>query len=254
VNAHLAVVPELDAELDRLYGVPLDEFTAARNELAARLKKAGQAEAAEGVRTLRKPSVAVWTVNQLARRHREEVEELIAAGKRLRDAQAKALRGTGADAVREATAAERTSLRGLTRLGEQLLETEGRATSAATLERVAANLRAAAVDPDAAALLAAGRLPDDVESSGFAALAAMAPPAAATKRRPAAAEKREEAKARAALIKKLEARVAKLEERADDLDERAERAAALADEARERAAQARAEADAAARELRDARR
>jgi len=245
----LAVVPELDTELDRLYGLPLEEFTAARNELATRLRKAGQAEAAERVRALRKPSVAVWAVNQLARRHADEVDDLLEAGKRLRDAQAKALRGTGADAVREATAAERAALRRLTRLAEGLLAEEGRGTSAATRERVAATLRAAAVDPDAAGLLAAGRLPDEVESSGFAALAAMAPPPSKTRRRGAA--KREPPRPNPGQIRKLKARVTKLEERAGDLAERADRAEEAAREARGRADQARAEADTAARELRD---
>src|SRR5262249_62251629 len=113
--------PRRGAARHRLYGLPLDEFTAARNELATRLRKAGQGEAAERVRALRKPSVAVWAVNQLARRHPDEIEELVASGKLLRDAQAKALRGTAADAVREATAAERASLRKVRRLAEELL-------------------------------------------------------------------------------------------------------------------------------------
>jgi hypothetical protein len=251
VPTRLAVVPELDAELDRLYGLPLDEFTAARNELATRLKKAGQADAAEQVRALRKPSVAVWTVNQLARRHPGEIEELVESGERLRDAQAKALRGTAAETVREATGAERASLRKVTRLAEELLGEEGRPASAATLERIASTLRAAAVEPDAAPLLTAGRLPDEVETSGFAALAAMAPPPS-TKRK--TTRKREPPKPNAAQIRKLEARAEKLVGRAADLAERAERADAIATEARERAAQAQAEAEAAARELSDARR
>ncbi|TMK70264.1 MAG: hypothetical protein E6G50_09335 [Actinobacteria bacterium] len=252
MTPRLAVVPELDEELDRLYGLPLDEFTAVRNELATRLRKAGQADAAERVRTLRKPGVAVWTVNQLARRHPGEIDELVENGRQLRDAQAKALRGTGADAVREATAAERASLRRVTRLAEELLNGEGRPATAAMLERIASTLRAAAVDPDAAALLEAGRLPDEVESSGFAALAAMAPPPSATRR--GGAKKREERKPNAAQIRKLETRLAKLEARASDLAERAERAEAVAAEARERAQQAHAEREAAARELRDAKR
>jgi hypothetical protein len=251
VPPRLAVVPELDEELDRLYGLPLDEFTAARNELATRLRKAGQADAAERVRTLRKPSVAIWTVNRLARRHPDEIEELVENGQGLRDAQAKALRGTGADAVREATAAERASLRKVTRLAEELLTEEGRPATAATLERIASTLRAAAVDPDAAGLLTAGRLPDEVESSGFAALAAMAPPPSATRR---GRTKREERRPNPAQIRKLETRLAKLEARAADLAERAERAEAAAAEARERARQAHAEQEAAARELRDAKR
>jgi hypothetical protein len=249
VARKLAVVPELDEELQRLYGLPLDEFTAARNELATRLRKAGQEEAAERVRAIRKPSVATWLVNQLARRHADEVHELLAAGEQLRKAQEAAFRGGDPGAVREATAAERASVRKLTRLAEQIGEDEGRSATKATLERVNKTLRAASVEPDAAPLLAAGRLPDEVESGGFEALAEIAPPPSAGKR--TATAKRDTGRARAAEVKRLKERLEKLERRAADLAERADRAEATAAEARERAEEARAEADAAARELRD---
>lgn len=247
----LAVVPELDEELDRLYGLPLDEFTAARNELATRLRSAGQSEAAESVRALRKPSVAVWAANQLARRHPEEVQKLLAAGTQLRDAQQAALQGKGADTVRDASAAERSSLRKLTRLAEGLLADEGRPASPPTLGRLAATLRAASVDPDATGLLAVGRLPDEVESPGFAELAALAP---ARRPKPRAAQKRDDADERRERVRELEARLSKLERRASQLAERADRAEATASTARAQADAARAEADAAAKELRKAER
>jgi hypothetical protein len=171
----LAVVPELEEELDRLYGLPLDEFTAARNELATRMKQAGQNAIATRIRELRKPSVAVWTVNQLARRHPDEVRALVEAGERLRTAQEAALKGEGADAVRAAQRDERDVTRRLTRHAEKLLGEEGRPASPQTLERVNATLRTAAVDPEAAELLAAGRLAEEPESPGFAALASIAP-------------------------------------------------------------------------------
>src|SRR5438034_1290905 len=248
----LAVVPELDSELGRLYGLPLDEFTAARNELATRLRRAGQTDAAERVRALRKPSVAVWAVNRLARTHPDELEELLEAGKGLRDAQAKALRGTGADAVREATAVERTALRNLTRLAERVLKDERRPASAATLERVAATLRAAAVDPDAAALLAAGRLPDEVEASGFAALAALAPPPGKRRRPTGKTGDRAAAREREQLRHRLRKRIERLERQASDADERAQRADIAAAEAREHAVRAQADLDAAKAELQEA--
>ena len=116
--ARLAVVPELETELDRLYGLPLDEFTSARNELAGRLKKAGQGDAAEAVHALRKPSVALWAVNQLARRNEEGLKALLDAGRALRRAQEQALRGKSSDALRAATAAERTAVRELTTAAE----------------------------------------------------------------------------------------------------------------------------------------
>jgi anion-transporting ArsA/GET3 family ATPase len=231
----LAVVPELDKELDHLYSRPLEEFTTARNELTVRLRKAGQSEAAETVRALRKPSVAVWAVNQLARRHSDDVRELVAAAERLRHAQAAAMRSGDAASVRAATAAERESLRKLTRLAERLLTKERRAATQAMLERIAGTLRAAAVDPEAAALLSAGRLPDEVESSGFAALAAVAPPPQ-TRTRPqrdqvdVAAKRRHEQR-----LQRLRKRVEQLERTAADSEEKADRA--------------RADATAAAKEL-----
>src|SRR5919199_4011126 len=98
---------DVDAELDRLYGLPLDEFTGARNELAARLRKEGDADAAAEVRGLSKPSVSAWLANLLARRDPEGMRGLLDAGERLRRAQADALGGGSADELRDASAAVR---------------------------------------------------------------------------------------------------------------------------------------------------
>src|SRR5437868_2942872 len=48
-----------------LYQVPLDEFTAARDALAARLKAAGDAPGAAAIKRLRKPSLPAWAANQI---------------------------------------------------------------------------------------------------------------------------------------------------------------------------------------------
>src|SRR5260221_13482651 len=64
----------LDAEIDRLYQLPLDEFTPARNALA----KGAGGEAAR-VRALSKPPVAAWAVNQLYWRKTEVWNALLAA-------------------------------------------------------------------------------------------------------------------------------------------------------------------------------
>ena len=50
-------------EADDLYGLPLGEFTATRDALAARLKAAGDKEAAAEVKRARKPSVPAWAAN-----------------------------------------------------------------------------------------------------------------------------------------------------------------------------------------------
>jgi len=80
-------------DVDELFALPLDEFTAARNALAKRLKQDGDAEAAEQVRALPKPSVAVWTVNQLARREPDAIRSLLNVAARLRSAQERSLHG-----------------------------------------------------------------------------------------------------------------------------------------------------------------
>ena len=49
---------DLERELDRLYQLPPGEFTAARDELAKRLRDEGEREQSEEVKQLRKPPVA----------------------------------------------------------------------------------------------------------------------------------------------------------------------------------------------------
>jgi hypothetical protein len=245
VSPRLAVVPELESELDDLFGRPLSEFTPTRNELARRLKKAGQDEAAARIQALKKPSVPVWAVNQLARRHADEVRELLAAGERMRKAQEAAFRGGGTDAVREATGAERTAARTLTRLAHEILEAEGRPATRAVTDRIGSLLRAAAVDPGAAELLAAGRLSEEVESTGFGAVAGIAPkqPTRRAKSPPKAdVERRQREQER----RQLQARAEQLDRRAVEAEDRAERAQQAAEEARSKAEAARAAADEAA--------
>ena len=94
-----------EAQIDALYGLPLEEFTPARNQLAQELRRARRrVSCAEQVKRLRKPSVAAWTLNQLRRRHPELVDGLLEAGLRLREAQERLLaegeRGRLRDSVR----------------------------------------------------------------------------------------------------------------------------------------------------------
>jgi hypothetical protein len=248
----LAVVPELEAELDRLYGLPLDEFTPARNELATRLKNAGQDDASRTVKALKKPSVPVWAANQLARRNPADVEALVDAGAQLRAAQEAALRGGSPEDVRAATRAERDALRTLTRHATGVLDDAGRPASQQTLERISSTLRAAAVNPDAADLLRIGRLPDEVQAEGFSALAAMAPATPAKRGRRTAnndtvdlAARREHELA----LRRLRREAEEAERAAVEAEQESEEAARNAAEARERAKAARRDAREAAKAL-----
>ena len=231
----LSVVPDLEAELDDLYALPAEDFTRARNDLAQRLKQAGQADAGARVKQLRKPTVPLWAVNQLARRHREEVRALLDAGDRLRAAQQAALRGESQE-LRTATDEERKLLRGLTRRGEALLQEAGHS---ADPKRIAGTLRAAAVDPGGRELLEQGRLSEELEATGFGALAGMELP-----NRPIPQEKAPKApspavqRRRQERLRKLSDGVTKAKRDAAKAERAVARAEASLAEARERATQA----------------
>jgi hypothetical protein len=161
-----------------LYGLPLEEFTKARDELAKELRSAGKKEAADEVKALRKPSVSAWTVNQLARRHPQETKALVKAGDELRKAQRAAVGGRGPEALRKANRAHRDRLEDLTSAARHELDAAG-----STLQRVAQTLRGASIDKEASKTLLSGTLSVDYEQAGFGQLLAAVPPSA-LKRRP----------------------------------------------------------------------
>jgi hypothetical protein len=161
-----------------LYGLPLEEFTKARDELAKELRRAGKKEAADEVKALRKPSVSTWTVNQLARRRPQDVRALVKAGDELRKAQRAAVGGRGPDALREASRAHRDRLEELTAAARDELDASG-----TTLQRVVQTLRGASVEKETAKALVAGTITGDVEQAGFGALLSAVPPGGFSARR-----------------------------------------------------------------------
>jgi hypothetical protein len=224
-----------DAEAERLYGLPLDEFTTARDERARELRRDGQKEKAAEVAALRKPVVAAWVVNMLARDERADVRELVRAAEAIRTGKARA------DA-----AAFREALDRLTAAARRLLEAEGRSADA-TLQQVARTLRAAAAsEPD---LLTAGTLTQPVEASGFGAMAgaALPPP----ERRKAAKAAREPRVDRRAMERARKALAAARDE-ARSLDRDASAAERAARKARQEADAARARVAEAEQRLADA--
>jgi hypothetical protein len=247
-------VTSLDDEVDRLYGLGLDEFTAARNELAKRLRSDGDREAADRVKALPKPTLPAWAANRLARERQKELRALLDAADSLRGAQEAALGGKQAD-VRGAMRAQREALRKLVDAARDELEAAGRPAPDATLERVRSTLEAAALDPEARPLLEAGRLTEEHESAGFGALAGMgfAPPAErdqpakpSRRRGPAAPAKDELAERRRKKLDEARARAAGLRTKARELERAAKEAEREAAKAVRAAESARAEADDAA--------
>jgi hypothetical protein len=241
----------LDREIDRLYGLPLDEFTSSRNALARQLKSDGDNEASEQVAALAKPSLPVWAINQLARQEKASMRALLDAGAKLRKAQERALSGGGSDALRTAQADEREAIRDLVERAGAIFEEAGRPPTRSVLERIRSTLAAAALTEPARSTLKAGRLTDELQMSGFDALTGIEPaPRGKAKPRDELAERRKK-KA------EIERERRRLEKQARDLNDRAERAEQSAEQAEEAAAEAREladdhrrAADAAAAELR----
>jgi hypothetical protein len=154
-----------------LYGLPLEEFTPARDALAKELKAAGRKDEAADVKSLRKPSVAAWALNLVAREHPDAVEGLRAAGAVLREAQDEAMSGD-AGRLRDAGRALAEEVDRVAGLSGDVLRGAGRPASAAVQEKIVATLRTAAVDNDAGDALARGVLVEELESTGFSLLGA----------------------------------------------------------------------------------
>jgi len=165
---------KFEDDLDALFKSPLKEFTAARNALAARLRKSGQVAEAEKVKTLSKPSISAWAVNQLYWNHQDAFKKLIAAGERFGRAQASQLAGKGAD-TRAPLAERREALSALGRHATRLLNDAGHNPSPDVMRRITATLEALSVYSSFDNAPAPGRLTDDIDPPGFESVASFIP-------------------------------------------------------------------------------
>ena len=252
-----------EAAVDRLYQLPLDEFVAARDDLAR------QARGEEGrrVRALAKPNIAAWALNQVYWSARPVFEQLLEAAGRLREAQAETLRGRRAD-LRSADAAHRDALRTALAESARVLEAAGHSVTPDTLRSLTAAFEALPWSEPP------GRLVRPPAPAGFGAFAGMplgldpqdatgparaAPDVTPSSRRPerkrSRGEEKDEAAARkAAAQRELAERQRQAREAADD----ARRAAAAAAERQQAASdgvvRAREEEQSARMRLEEARR
>jgi hypothetical protein len=146
-------------ELDELYTVKPEEFTALRTDLAAAAKKRGDAAAAKRISAARRPTTAAWVVNRLVGSNDDVKRSLTNLGERLRAAHA-AMDGA---AIRELSAEQRSLVEELARAA---FEGADMANPSATVrEDVISTLQAAVADPDVAERL--GRLAKAEQWSGF---------------------------------------------------------------------------------------
>ena len=166
---------KLNDDVDALFKLPLAEFIDARNTLARQLKQSGRADDANLVKTLTKPSVSAWSVNQLYWNHRDEFEMLLAAGRRFRKAQTS---GKIAD-MRDSLHARSEALLQLSELASSLLSDAGHSPAPSTVHRITTTLEALSALSDGPTL---GRLSQDVDPPGFESLASFIPSAGGAKK------------------------------------------------------------------------
>ena len=143
-----------------LYGLPLAEFTPARDARAKSLR--GTPEAA-AVKALRKPSTAAWVVNLLVRFETDQVAQLLEVGAGLRAAQA----SLDATQLRELTVQRRQLTAAMTTRARALARERGLRVTDAVAEQVEQTLTAAMVDEGAAAAVASGLLVVPMVATGF---------------------------------------------------------------------------------------
>ena len=246
-------------ELDRLFSLPPEEFIAARDELAKRLKAEGKSEEAAGVKGLRRPTVAAWAANQAARQRPDEVAELLAAGAELHKAQRKALSGVKGGGFREAMERRRKALVALVKTAEAVLREAGKG-SQGTVDAMQPTFEAASVDQRAGEALKAGRLERELAApSGFGGATGLEVVAAPAEKPAGRGKKKEEDEATRQAAEEARREARELEKQSAEARRRVMRAQAAAARAEEKAdrlaaeaGEAKAAAKEAARELREA--
>lgn len=233
----------LEDVADALYALPPEDFTAARTAAAAADKAL-----APQIRALRRPTVAAWLVNRLARADAALLEQVLTLGPALADAQR-----TGQGDELRALGTQRREL--VAAVTARAFVLAGREPAAALRAEVEATLEAALADPATADAVRSGRLTRALSYAGFGGVdldgaVAVAPRARATARSPGRTS------VKAADIAAAEARAQEAAGALDDAvrtSQRATRDGAAAEDALARAAKQIAVAEEALRAARAAR-
>lgn len=228
---------------DELYGLPPAEFTTARNAAAKAAKANKRAELAAAITALPKPSTSAWVVNQLVRRHPDDVDALLELGDDLRAAE----QARDPDRIRSLSRERNLRVPALTRQAKALSEELGQAVSGAVETEINNTLTAALATSDFGAAVRSGRLTKALLWAGFGEMPALAslvavptPEAAAPRTRgktkddgaaaAAAAREAERAAAERAEAERRERELAEAQEAAATAESRVEELAAAVED------------------------
>jgi hypothetical protein len=156
----------MESAIDRLFQLPLDEFTQARNALAKEAGKAG-----EEIRGITKPPLAAWAVNQLFWRKRDTYDALIDAANEMRRTHKAIIEGKRGD-LRNAGREHELAIDSALKATLAILKDSGNPVTEATRQAVLNTLRALpASEPS-------GRLTRTLSPGGFEMLSGITPAAA----------------------------------------------------------------------------
>src|SRR4051794_16481586 len=150
----------LEDAADLLYGVGREEFIGVRDALVKQVRAAGDRELATEIGGVRKPSVAAWVANRLAREYPDEVEGLEELGGSLREAQEK-LEG---DALRQLSRQRHGLINALVERGRRIAREEAVRLGDPAVRELERTIGAALADPAAARALAGGQLAGGMEA------------------------------------------------------------------------------------------
>ncbi len=101
-----------------LFSLDPKDFVTARDQLAKNLQNEGDKDGAKTVKALRRPTVPIWALNQVAREQPDEIEALVAASSQAHAAQDKD--------VRDALVRRRDRMHDVLVLARQMIDGSGR--------------------------------------------------------------------------------------------------------------------------------
>lgn len=154
---------DFDEAADALYAAPSADFISKRNELAKQLKADGDQLGSTRLKALRKPTVAAWLANLLARELPDDIDDLLALGDEFRQATA----DLDGEKLRELTPRRHKLLDQLAKSAAGLAEREGQKVSADVGQKLRETLDAGLVDPAAGEAVREARLSSALRHVGF---------------------------------------------------------------------------------------
>ncbi|MFD9245597.1 hypothetical protein ACFV0D_27440, partial [Streptomyces sp. NPDC059556] len=145
---------DVEEVAEELYGLRPAEFVAARDTYVARARAAKDARAAKAIAALRRPSLAAWAANRLARQRQPEAQQFLALGETLREAH----RTLDAEQLRAASGQRQQLIAALARTAGALAGEAGLSVSDTVLHEIEQTLHGVLADRHLAEQWSRGRL------------------------------------------------------------------------------------------------